>query len=195
MATPYATGAVHIYVKLPPAAPGLGGQTKYLGTSEQGPTRQTDRTFKQVMNDLSSQKPFDYIYAGGEEAILSFNLTRWNDNVAQALEAAPVSGGVGFSTIFDQGTVMGREGRALEIWYAYTFGGIPGSALRPSFVGQEGGRHYLQGLFWGPEQDELGTKERKKHMVFKCWKKFDVSQTPARFTLFDFNMAGLPAID
>lgn len=196
MANTYATGAVHIYVKFPANGQIFPNTIRYLGTSEQGPARQTDRTFKQVMNDLSSQKPFDYVYAGGEEAILSFTLTRWNDLTAQALERAPVSGGFGFSTILDQGTMMGREGYALEVYYAYTFGGLfarPNQAV--SFPGQEGGRHYLQCLFWGPEQDELGTKERKKHMVFKAWKRYDPSLSPPRFTLFDTNIAGLPAIE
>lgn len=194
MAQEWATGAVHIYVrgnvkdsKNNPAAPIL-----YLGTSEQGPQRQTDRNFKQVMNDLKSQKPFDYIFAGGSEAVLSFVLTRWNEPTATLLEQAPFSGGLGFETIFDIGSLMGQEGLALEIWYLYTFGGL---AVRQSMVGQEAGRHYHQALFWGPEQDTLGSTERKKHMVFKAWGKYRPDKNPPRFDLWDTNMAGLPAID
>lgn len=188
MAQEYATGAVHIYVKMP-SNNLLGGGIRYLGSSEQGPQRTTERTFKQVMNDLSSQRPFDYVYAGGEEAVLSFVLTRWNDGVAQALECAPFSGGFGYSTIFDQGSLMGQENLAVEIWYSFTFSG------RASMPGMEGGRHYVQALFWGPEQDETGSHERKKHMVFRAWKKFDAKVTPPRFTLFDTDMTGLPRID
>lgn len=191
MAQPYGTGAVHIFVRGPVQGQktSVNSPKLYLGTAEQAPQRQTDRTFKQVMNDLSSQKPFDYVYAGGEEAILSFTLTNWNEAVAQALECAPVSGGLGFSTIFDQGSLMGQEGLALEIWYLYTFGGV---AARPSMVGQEAGRHYVQALFWGPETDKTGTTERQKHMVFKCWKKWNPSTK--RFTLFDFDVSGLAAL-
>lgn len=195
MAQEWATGAVHIFVrgnvqgsKNSPGAPIL-----YLGTAEQAPQRQTDRAFKQVMNDLKSQKPFDYVFAGGEEAVLSFVLTRWNEPVATMLEAAPVSGGIGVSTIFDHGSLMGQEQLALEIWYLYTFGGL---GARPSMAGMPdiAGRHYLQALFWGPESDQIGSVERKKHMVFKCFSKFEVSTIP-RFTLFDFNMTGLPTIN
>jgi hypothetical protein len=194
MAQEYATGAVWIFVKLPPNITGLpisggtvpaGGSVQLLGTSEQGPARQTDRSWKQVMNDLSSQRAFDYVYAGGEEAVLSFVLTRWNENVAQALECAPVSGGMGYKTILDVGSLMGQEKLALEISYTFTFGGL---APRGSMAGQEGGRHYVQALFWGPDQDETGTHERKKHMVFKAWSKYDPTQNPPRFTLFDFNV-------
>lgn len=194
MAQEFATGAVHIYVRgnVAGAKNNPSASIKYLGTAEQGPQLQTDRTYKQVMNDLSSQKPFDYVYAGGEEAILSFVLTRWNEPVATLLEAAPFSGGVGFSTIFDQGSLIGQEELALEIWYVYTFGGL---AARASMAGQEAGRHYWQAIFWGPDQHTLGTQERKKHMVFKAWKYFDVSQNPPRFTLWDADVSGLPSLD
>lgn len=194
MAQEFATGGVHIFVrgnvkdsKNNPAAPIL-----YLGTSEQAPQLQTDRNFKQVMNDLKSQKAFDYVFAGGAEAVLSFTLTRWNEPAATLLEQSPFSGGLGFETIFDIGSLMGQEGLALEIWYLYTFGGL---AARPSMVGQEGGRHYLQALFWGPDNHTLGSTERKKHMVFKAWGKYAPTKNPPRFDLFDFNLAGLPAID
>lgn len=196
MASEYATGAVHIYVKMPATIPVVGGSIKYLGTAEQGPERSTERTFKQVMNDLSSQRAFDYVYAGGEEAVLSFVLTRWNENVAQGLERAPVSGGFGFATIFDQGSLMGQENLAVEIWYGFSFHmGLAGAPARPSMPGIEGGRHYVQALFWGPERDETGSHERKKHMVFRAWKKYDKTTSPPRFTLFDTNMAGLPTPD
>jgi hypothetical protein len=189
MAQEYATGAVHIFVKLGAnAGGGGGGVVEYLGTAEQAPQRQTDRTFKQVMNDLSSQKPLDYVYAGGEEAVLSFVLTRWNEPIATALEAGPFSGGIGFATIFDQGSLMGQEDLALEVWYWYTFGGL---AARASMVGQEAGRHYVQALFWGPETDQVGSVERKKHMVFKAWKRFEPNATPMKFVLFDFDMTAL----
>lgn len=198
MANEFATGAVAIYVKFPTGS-AIGTTPLLLGTSEQGPSRQTDRAFKNLQNDLTSQKPLDYIYAGGEEATLSFVLTWWNEAVARALEAAPISGLIGASNIFDQGTLMGQEGRALEVWYAWAFGG-PGASLapfgqaRPSMPGQEGGRHYVQCLFWGPEQDETGTHERKKHMVFRAWKKFTIIGGIPTYTLFDINMSGLPAL-
>lgn len=193
MAQEFATGGVHIFVRgnanggNKPTAPIL-----YLGTAEQAPALQTDRTYKQVMNDLKSQKAFDYVYAGGEEAILSFNLTRWNEPAATMLEQAPVSGGIGFSTIFDQGALIGQEGLALEIWYLYTFGGL---AARAAFARQEPGRHYVQALFWGPDQHTLGSMERKKHMVFRAWGAYDPSANPPRFDLWDTDMSGLPPID
>jgi len=193
MAQEWATGGVHIFVR---GNTSNGGNKKtapilYLGTAEQAPSIQTDRTFKQVMNDLSSQKPFDYVYAGGSEAILSFVLTRYEEPAATLLEQAPISGGLGFETIFDQGSIMGQEGLTLDIWYLYTFGGL---AASPSMTGQEAGRHYVQALFWGPDTHSLGTQERKKHFVFKCFKKYDPTQNPPRFTLWDTNMQGLPPL-
>lgn len=197
MANEYSTGAVAIYVKTPK----LGGAF-LLGTSEQGPSRSTERSFKQMRNDLTSERTFDYVYAGGEEAVLSFVLTWWDDSVAQALEASPVSNNIGRSDIYDMGTMMGQEGKAAEIWYAFTFrgpggptvGSAPHTVERTTFRFQEGGRHYVQAVFWGPEQDETGTKERKKHMVFRAWKKMSIVGGVPTFTLFDFNMAGLPAL-
>lgn len=179
MANEYCTGAIAIYVEPRQNNKSLTG-IKLLGTCETAPQRQTNRPYKQLRNDLSSDQAFDYVYAGGDEAVTSLILTWWNDDVALALERSPTNQALGQASLADMGALMGQEGFGWKLHIVHAFGGIVPS--RPSMVNQESGRIYVQSIFWGPESDEGGSRERKKHMVFRSWKEFDPSLK--RFTLF-----------
>lgn len=192
----YCTGAVYIYVGIG------GGKTAplFLGTCESMPDKSTDRKFKPVMNDLTSQTPMDYIYAGGEEATISIVLTRWDELVATALENQPNAGrpnALGLTAPNGSlneagiGSVMGQEEFAFPVWLRYQFGGL--SPARPTMVGMETGRRYANCILFGPDRDETGSKERKKHYIFKAFKKIVsfTAQGPL-YCLWDSNMGGLP---
>lgn len=180
MAAEYCTGAIAIYVEPRVNNKALTGR-RLLGTCETAPQRQTNRPYKQLRNDLSSDQAFDYVYAGGSEAVTSLVLTWWNDDVAQALERSPTNQNLGVESLSDMGSLMGQEGFGWRLHIVHAFGGIV--AARQSMPFQESGRIYVQSIFWGPESDEGGSRERKKHMVFRSWKQWD-PQT-LRFTLFE----------
>lgn len=194
MANEFCTGAVHIYVQQMGGQPTTSTAIGYLGTCENFPERQTERSYKNLQNDLSSQRAFDYVYAGGSEAVVSLVLTRWNESVALTLERAPVSGLVGADHLNDIGSLMFQEKLGWRLLLVNQFGtGVAGGIARPTMVGQENGRRYVASLFWGPERFESGTKEAKKHMVFRCGRLYDPATQ--KFTLWDGNISGVPAPD
>ena len=102
-------------------------------------------------------------------------------DVAQALERSPTNQNLGVESLSDMGSLMGQEGFGWRLHIVHAFGGIV--AARQSMPFQESGRIYVQSIFWGPESDEGGSRERKKHMVFRSWKQWDPSTL--RFTLFE----------
>lgn len=181
MASEYCTGAIAIFVEPRRNNKSLGSR-RFLGTCETAPQRQTNRPYKQLRNDLSSDQAFDYVYAGGSEAVTSLILTYWNEDVAQALERSPTNENLGSENLGDMGALMGQEGFGWKLHIVHAFGGIiAGRAASMPF--QESGRIYVQSIFWGPESDEGGSRERKKHMVFRSWKEWN--PTTLKFKLFE----------
>lgn len=187
MANEFCTGAMHIYVA-PMKYNKLLNGINYLGTCESFPQRTTERSFKSLRNDLTSERSLDYVYAGGSEAVINLTLTRWDETVRLQFERAPVSGLLGADSRDDIGSLMGQEELGWMLYLVHQFGGI--GPARPSMVGKENGRRYIQCVFWGPEQDETGTREEKQHMVFRAWKKYNTKT--GQFVLWDYNIAGVP---
>jgi hypothetical protein len=229
----YATGAIQVYVGFAGAQNAYAGGTApsppntkvpspaytpfsgtpsastanvafWLGSMEGRPERRTDRSWKNVQNDLASQTPFDFVYAGGEMALMSFMFTKFSNTTAIWLEqmASSMGGALGVANgripLNAIGALAGQEGFAIQLWYAYQFGGI--SNARPSMPDQEGGYHYYQCISRGPDVDRDGSVERARQFIFQAWPKYYPSGQNGftggggGYVLFDNNVTGLPPV-
>ncbi len=194
MAQPFCTGAVHAYADT--GAPG-SRTPLYLGTTESFPGIDTSRNWDSVMNDISGSKdPLDYIYEGQGQAVISLVLTRFNQNVLNAIRQVPGPGNtLGLDTLATVGSLAGFEGWAFRFWLLYSFGSA-GFGAKAAFSTMEPGKYYPQTILWGPERTEGGTRAKKEHLILMAWKKYN-PQT-GTFQLFSEasgDFAGLPAPD
>ena len=187
MAQQFATGAVHVFIRF-----GGQGAIQYFGTTESMPQDSRSPEYETLMNDVSGSKvPLDLAWEA-ESAQISLVMTRWDENVAQAIEVGPgLTANLGSWSWNDVGTLMGLEGEYTELWLTYQFGSILGN--KAAYVGQglKPGRHYVQSVLWAPQQDETGTKPMKRHFMFFAWPK--INATTKRFTLWDYDFTGITA--
>jgi len=134
-----------------------------------------------VMNDASGSKvPLDMAWEG-ESAQISLVMTRWDETIAQQMEAKP-NGFLrtpGTWEANDVGTLIGMEGMAWGLWLLYTFGAS--FADKDKYVrdgGMQRGRFYPQCIVWAPETETIGSRPMKRHFVFFAWPK--IVQDPNR---------------
>ena len=185
-AQPYATGAVHVFVRAL-----VSGPITYFGTCESMPQDSRNNEYEMLMNDISGSKvPLDLAWEA-QSAQIGLVMTRWDEVVAQTLTSAPISVVDGSWPWESVGTLMGLEGFYTEIWLTYTFGGALANKAAYTGNGLTSGRHYLQAVLWSPQTDETGTKPMKRHFMFYAWPKLVIGGTKPRFTLYDTNMTGI----
>jgi hypothetical protein len=194
MAQQYVTGPCSIFVD----TGSISGTTPplFLGHSERGPRIQIRPQFSMTYVDLGGQKvPFDAVY-DGEDAIVSADLTRWNEDVYTALAIkSGVSGNAnrGLDEPGDIGTLMVYEGAATQLWLKFPY------SAKASMITMPDGYRFVAAILQTDDLPELGTKARKISLVWHCMRRFDPEVTnetgQGSFTLFDHDMTGLPAID
>lgn len=194
MAQLWCTGPAHAFVNM--AAYSQGGPyplgTFYLGTCENAPEIQLGPEYEPVRNDLSGKKkPFDMQYQG-EDALISLDLNRYNENVYQLIANRPFRGVPGADGPFDIGTLIGTEGAAIALWLTFPY------ALKPAMANSANGP-LVPGYRFpytapiSPERLTVGTQAKKVHLLMYAWQAW----IPAvqSFLLYDFNMDGLPPIN
>lgn len=196
MAQQFVTGPVDIFVNYG----SLGGVVTpplYLGYSERGPRMQVRPQYSSTYVDVGGQKiPFDSCY-DGQDAIVSADMSRWNEDVYAAIAIKSGASGnnspAGIDDPGDIGTLMMHEGAAITVWLRFTH------AAKLAYSTMPAGYRFPIAMLQNDDHNELGTKPRKISLVFHCLREFDVTITNAygagRFTLFDHDMTGLPAID
>lgn len=184
MPQPYTRGPVLIYA-------GVGGSSGplYLGTGERAPRVSRLREFEPVMNDLAGTRvPFDML-AEGQQALITVKLTRWDDAVLQAVEArssaAPAGGIAGPGST---GALMIAEGWAFPLWLLYSYG-PQGPAAKAAMGTLRPGFHFFATWLEGPQDGEGGTDPATELLVFHAIEVY----TGGTMSLYDYNLAGLPA--
>ncbi len=183
MAQPYSTGPAHIFIGVGP-----GGAPIYLGTCEGAPRIEHRAALEPVMNDISGPRvPFDKMWVG-EEAMVSVDMTRWNEPVRALALSRWQRGGViprGTENTFARGTLLITEGMAFGLWVLF-----PNSIFNPAMATLPNGYRYPAAWVETPESLEPGVRPYKTRMVFSALGVY----TPAvgGFLLYDGNMAGLP---
>src|SRR5882672_11912422 len=109
MANQFSTGAVHVFIASPYYN---AGSPLYFGTTESMPDDRRQPEYEMLMNDASGSKvPLDMAWEG-ESAQISLVMTRWDETIAQQMEAKP-NGFLrtpGTWEANDVGTLIGMEG-------------------------------------------------------------------------------------
>src|SRR5438105_3720161 len=117
MAKPYVTGPCAIYC-------GIGALYApiFLGHSERGVRIRIAPEYEPVHNDLGGRVPIDWLYEG-ETAIISADLTRFNEAVYELIAARPRTSTLGsvpgVNVPGDIGTMMITEGFAYPLWLVF----------------------------------------------------------------------------
>lgn len=189
MAKVYAVGPCGIYVR-------LSSGILFLGHSERGPRVMVRPQYSPIYCDLFGPSvPADIAFAG-EDAIISVDLTRWNESVYLRLSdkvnhfGVP---GIGRNDPGEIGTMMVSEGAAYPVFVHF-----PHSA-KPAYADQPAGLRFAACVLETDNYGALGTGGRKMNLVFHAYRTLDLSVANiagrGRLLLYDHNMAGLPAID
>jgi|SRR5579859_979810 len=187
MAQPYVTGPVAVFVDV-----GLvtARQPTFLGHGERAPKPSIRRGQDQVMNDLGgTQIPFDIIYEG-QEAIFRLDLTRWNEDVYQKIVNVVATGRGIFEGIDDDaatGSLYLTEDFAFQTWLTFPFSAKASMDTLPD------GYHFFQTVLEGPDDREPGTGANRLSLIFHAYRAFDPNT--GTFSLYDYDMSGLPPID
>lgn len=200
----WSTGAALIWVKYgapgftKPGFSGLSGP-QALGTAENFPRLEGRPGWYPVVNDITGpEKPADLSFAG-QDAVAAFNLTMWDEAVAQDLEVFPgpssatIGGGVNAPGSWgwdDVGTLMVTEGHTFEAWVQFLF---PGSPKHLSMAALPSGYHLPCCTFLGPWSLEPGSKAAKRQMVWQALPQISVSAKS--FTLYDYDMTAIQNLD
>lgn len=191
MAQPYCTGPAHIFVGFPARVTrsgATGASISYLGTCAQKPRIKIRKTYKDVPNDLFGDVPMDKSYKG-QDAFVGLDLTRWNEPVAQRIDALPGTTR-GTEAYGDIGTLMVHEYATVVLYIqfpyaskaAFNLGGMPVGYRFPCAVKMD-------------LEIEPGTDAKVKHYMFHCIRAFSLQGNNIAHILYDHNMTGLPAIN
>ncbi len=168
------------------------GGPVYLGTTEDGLNVSPKPFYVPVKNDLAGGQrgpDFDVCYLG-EASEISGTLTRWNMNVALAMQCRwnpnIASATPGADNATARGTLLATEGAAYNLYIIYPYASLPAFATLPA------GMRFLQVYTKSPERLEPGVKPYKMSFTWETIPYFAV--TNGSFNNYDFNVAGVPLI-
>ncbi len=190
MAISYVCGPVSIWVGI-----GSGGTPVFLGHAERTPSIQIRPQFSPVFSDLAGQRvPLDYLY-DGEEAMVSVDLTRYNEAVYAGIASRPVPNLTrGLDSPGEIGTLIGLEGMAFQLWlnFPYSTKAVFTANAMPA------GYHFWQTFLEGPDGlDGLGTTNRRLRLNFHCMRYLGPETNAfgaGRFTLYDHDMSAVASL-
>ncbi len=157
-----------------------------LGTGMRGPRIKVRRAYSRVWNDLTGPElAFDKIWAG-EEALIFFDLTRWNENIYQLMATRPRAGATpGAEPPGTRGTLLMTEGKAFPLYLRF-----PAFDFHPRFKAA-GGQAGYRFLCASIEEDdyETGSGANMRHLALHCWEVYDPKSNG--LALYDGNMTGI----
>lgn len=195
MAQPYVWGPAHVYVGVGP-----GNAPLYLGLGEEGPDVVFRPQYEDVHVDVGGRVAFDSTQQS-KEAAVSITLTRWNDVIYQIIHDLANSNFLtntgGIEDPGEIGTLMIAENCAYQLFLVAPYSAKPvfqNIDSGPQVPGLRFPAAWLVDDSWG----RLGVKPRRLSLGWRCLRTFDPSYvSPAgygygRFTLYDYNTAGLP---
>jgi len=194
---PYVTGPAHAFVGQTQITSISNGNVTakivvgpyYLGTAERAPRIEISDDWEPVDNDVSGKKPLDTAWSG-EDALITYDFTRWDEAVMARLSSNPVPffGARGVFVPGTMGTLMITEGRVPTLWVQFPYGGAGGKPVY-AVNGMPAGYRFFAANFEGPHVlDRLGTRAMLRHAVFHALPVYAQGYE----LLFDHNMAGLP---
>lgn len=183
---PFSTGASLVYLGM---AGGLAKLPMFFGTCEGFPKHQRVPEWQQIRNDVSGRRiPLDMSFQG-ETALVSLDMTVWDEGMAMRLERLPDMVGTSSSTFApgswgfnDVGVLVGLEAMAIPIWVRYPF-----ALSRPACGGLVAGYHYYQAIPVSPITDENGAQGMMRSFNFFVWPVVNFAQQTHR--LFDNDMS------
>lgn len=184
MAQVYVTGCCDIFVET--GLTSQGGPV-FLGHCEKTPGVQIRRHHSPVFCDYSGRAvPADMIYEG-ESALVSLDLTRYNEDIYALLARSTGFGSFGergggargTDEMGDIGSLMQRDRRTRELWLRFPYGGAGGKPTMNLPRGTTGGgamvsgMHFLSAYLEGPDDlGPLSTAARRLHIVFHCLRRW-----------------------
>ena len=190
MAQPYVTGPAGVIIA-------FSGVPVFLGHCERSPSIQIRPYYSPVFSDFAGQRvPLDMIY-DGEEAMVSLDLTRYNEAVYTSLASRPQGAGAaaiaparGTNVPGDIGTLMLLEGYTTHLWITFPYAAktVFSSPAAPAGAGgiMPAGYHFHAAYLEGPDDlGPLGTTARRLRLNFHCIRTYSVASTGPVFTLYD----------
>ena len=198
MAQPYCSGPVDAWV-----IPEGYGSAQFLGHNQvRGPRISIRRGWETLFVDLSGpQIPYDLIYTG-QEAWVTIELSRYNQNVLEALQLtafAKAGGQLNPGTDWggDRGTIMITEGANSPLYLRFPFsaaGAFPHAAMNNATNGAlPSGMRFPGAIYKGPDERQTGVGANFVMVTFHCLSTFDPAT--GKFTLFDYGVSGLGNIN
>lgn len=157
----------------------------FLGTAEEYPIAEHYPRLIEFQCDQGGHQAFDMSFQG-TGAIISLNLTYWDEVVAARLERtpSPAAGFRGNYDISDVGTLLISQGMGLDIWLVYS-----AQPNHDSLADLIPGYHYLNCVFRGPWLNRTGSRPMKRQMIFQA---LPVNYE-GNWLLYDSDMSRLPA--
>lgn len=161
-----------------------------LGSSARGPRIKIRRGFSRVFVDITGPEiAYDLIDAG-QEAMIFFDLSRWNERIYMTLAGMPNAGGPpGGRAPGAIGTLMTTEGKSTP--FAFRF---PAYDSHPVFRQNGGvaGYRFYSCVLDGEDDFETGSAANMRHLALRALPVFDARSNGVG--LFDFDMSGIPAL-
>lgn len=189
MAKMYSSGPALIYTN-------ATGTPAFLGTCESAPDIELTGEFEPIFNDLSGTRlPMDRIWEG-EEGLMNFVMTYWNEIQTVPIMATLAFGAgaaiPGTSLLGDIGTIMGQEEMTFETWIKFPF------SAKTAYSDMPAGYHFHSCLPIGPKKITPGTGVNKKQLIIKAQRKKAAvapsGLTSSIFELYDFDMTAVAGL-
>lgn len=194
MASPYVTGPVDAWAN-------IGGTPRFIGHCERSPSVQLRPYYDPVFNDLAGQRvPLDVVYQSCD-AMISLDLTRYNESTYLLLASRPGNVIRGTNIPGDIGTLMLGEGKAFTLWLRFPYAAKPPMQQAVSNVSggpMPAGYRFAAAYLEGPDDlGPLGTTARRLRLNFHALPLLIAGgNSPlgaATFFLYDHDVSALPA--
>lgn len=179
----FVTGACYIH-----AGVGTNRAPLFCGVCESSPEIRVKHEWIPLMNALGgSVIESDSSYQGAS-AHLRMDLTRWTEAVRLAMATVPnVAGTPGVSVFGDLGALALTENLYWPVYFSFPYASKPAYAA----AGMQPGVRFLACMCENDDFGNLDTKPRKVSMAVRARRVFNIANLS--WTLFDFNVANLPA--
>lgn len=181
MAQLWTTGPAHMYVAF---SAGGASTASYLGTAEDAPDLSIESQFSPARNAIGgSAYGTDYRFQG-EEAFCAARLTRWDEATYQKLAGRLTNAAAPGAQVTGQvGALMNQENLNFQLFLQFPYQQFA------AFAGLPPGYRFVSALFEGPDRRRGGTNENVLDVAFHCIRRVSAD---ASYTLYDFNVSGLP---
>jgi hypothetical protein len=194
----YVTGPANFFVGVINASP---GSALYLGTAEIEPSIEIRPFEEEVFNDLGGNRVAFDTSDQGQDAFIVYELSRWVEPVVQAVVTLPAPGSAVSGSPTNQrgtyppggmGTLAMTEGQAITLFIQFPY------VAKLAYTLMNPGYRFPVCKLMTEDYSRLGTRARRITLGWHARRTFDTTVSNAygtgQMVLYDFNVAGLPAI-